>query len=357
MTPTHHGFPVPSPEPGGGSYDHKRHIGPVPGVLDVVCAISNPVRYRTRYDLFRAFEKHMKCSGVRLTVVECAFGDRPFEITQADNPRHVQLRSREELWLKENLLNIGISRLPSDWKYVAWVDADITFQRPDWAQETIQALQHWDIVQPFSHSINMGPTYHPLFDSHRKGEVEQRKIVASWLYCAFNQIPKDGVKRRFLRDDGLGQDYTITTPSHVWHSGFAWAARREAIDQIGGLLDWAILGSADRHMADMMIGFDDWNPKLSEGYRRMLDITKERFDALKGNYGFVDGLVTHHYHGKLVNRMYTDRWKILFRHQFCPIRDLKRDWQGLWQLSGNKPELRDDIRRYFRARQEDSTDA
>lgn len=350
------------PDPGGGVPTHRRHHHAVPGVLDVVCAISNPVRYRSRYDLFRAFERHMRCSGVRLTVVECAFGDRPFEVTQADNPRHVQVRSRDELWLKENLLNIGIGRLPMDWKYVAWLDADITFQRPDWAQETIHALQHWDIVQPFSHSINMGPNYHPIFDSHRKGDGEQRKVVASWLYCHFNQIPRDGDTKPFrdrLRSDGLGQDYTIDDPEtgHVWHSGFAWAARREAIDTIGGLLDWAILGSADRHMADMMIKNDNWNPKLSDGYRRMLDIHQKRFDRLNGNFGYVDGLVTHHWHGKLVNRMYTDRWKLLYKWQFDPVTDLARDWQGVYQLTPDKPGLRDDIRRYFRARSEDSIDA
>ncbi len=350
-----HAGPMP-PDQGGGVPDHRRTHHAVPGVLDVISVVSNSMRYRSRYDLFRAHERHLQCSGVRHTVVELALGDRPFEVTQAGNPRHVQLRSREELWHKENLINIGISRLPMDWRYVSWVDADLTFLNPSWAQDTIHALQRWDIVQPFSHSINMGPTYHPLFDSHRKGVKEQKKVVASWTYCDFNEIPKDGVKRKFLKGDGFGQDYTITDETgHVWHSGFAWAARREAIDTIGGLLDWAILGSADRHMADFLIGFDDWNPKLSDGYRASLDIHKARFDLLKGNHGFTDGLVAHHFHGRLVNRMYMDRWKILFKWGFDPTADIKRDWQGLWQLSGNKPGLRDDIRRYFMARQEDDT--
>jgi hypothetical protein len=46
-------------------------------------------------------------------VVELAFGNRPFEVTDPDNPRHVQVRSGHELWHKENLVNLGVARLPA----------------------------------------------------------------------------------------------------------------------------------------------------------------------------------------------------------------------------------------------------
>ncbi len=345
-----------------------RAISPVPGaVLDVVAVVSNPVRYLARYAHYRNFAKHMADSGVRLTTVELAQGRRAFEVTDSDNPRHIQLRTYDELWHKENMINVGISRLPSDWKYVAWIDADLTFNRPDWAAETIHQLQHFDIVQPFSHSINMGPNWQPIWDSHRKGESQQRKVVVSWLYAYFNQIGQESPvlagnsrKRKPLWADGSISEHADfanrIVGTHVWHSGFAWAARRSAVKSIGGLLDWAILGSADRHMAEMMTGGVTRNPKLSPGYQRMLDIHSARFAKLNGNFGYCDGLVTHHWHGKLVNRFYLDRWKILFKHQFDPIEDLYRDENGLWQLTSKKPALRDDVRRYFRARNEDSTD-
>lgn len=343
--------------PGGGHANHRRHIRDFPGVLDVVAVVSNPRRYRSRYDLYRAFERHMLDSGVRLTTVEMAYGGRLWEVTESGNPRHVQLRTDHELWHKENLINLGISSLPRDWEYVAWIDADITFQRPDWAQETLQSLQHYDIVQPFSHSQNMDAQYRPIFDSiHRVPRPgEERKIVASWLYCHVNKIPKDAVqKKKFLTDQ-----YQRLGGQYVWHSGFAWAARRAAIDTIGGLIDWAILGSADRHMADMMVGDSTWSPKLSPNYRMMLDLYKGRFDKLNGNFGYVDGLVTHHWHGNLANRAYTDRWKLLHQYQFDPITDLKRDWQGVWQLvedgSARLRGFRDDVRRYFIERDEDAT--
>ena len=109
--------------------------------LYVVTCISNPVRYKTRYDLYRKFAKHMADSpNVELYTTEMAFGNRAFEITERDNPRHIQVRSFYELWHKENMLNLAIQRLPEDWEYVAWIDADILFNRPDWAQETVEQV-------------------------------------------------------------------------------------------------------------------------------------------------------------------------------------------------------------------------
>ena len=99
--------------------DHSSHapqsvpaLQPFPDRLHVVTAISNPCRYASRYRLYRAFEKHMADSGAILTTVECAFRDRPFEITEPDNRFHIQVRTNDDLWHKENLLNLGISRLP-----------------------------------------------------------------------------------------------------------------------------------------------------------------------------------------------------------------------------------------------------
>ena len=81
-----------------------------PDRLYVVTAVSNPARYASRYRLYRAFEKHIKDGGAILTTVEMAYGDRPFEVTSSDDHQHVQVRGRQELWYKENLLKIGIAR-------------------------------------------------------------------------------------------------------------------------------------------------------------------------------------------------------------------------------------------------------
>src|SRR4051812_11838284 len=131
----------------------------------VVCVISNPVRYKSRYTLYRQFAERMSRSGVKLLTVECGFGERNFEVTDpvcegawVDSKHHVRLTTYDEIWHKENMLNIGIRHLPKDWKYVCWVDADIMFLRDDWAEETFHQLQHHHIVQMFQTAVDLGPT-------------------------------------------------------------------------------------------------------------------------------------------------------------------------------------------------------
>ncbi len=77
---------------------------------------------------------------------------------------------------------------------------------------------------------------------------------------------------------------------------------------------------------------------------------------VRGDVGYMPGHVNHYWHGKKVNRRYRDRWQILIKHQYDPEFDLKRDSQGLLRFTDRNPLLRQDIRRYFLMRNEDSID-
>ena len=48
-------------------------------------------------------------SGVNLTVVECAYGERPFELAGIAHINHVPVRAKSLVWTKENLINVGFS--------------------------------------------------------------------------------------------------------------------------------------------------------------------------------------------------------------------------------------------------------
>jgi hypothetical protein len=334
---------------GGGRPDHKKHIKPIPDVLDVVAVVSNPVRYRSRYDLFRAFEAHVLEAGARLTIVELAFGNRPFEVTSPDNPRHVQVRTAFELWAKENLINLGIARLPRDSRYVAWIDADLTFARPDWVQETLQQLQHHAIVQMFAEAHDLGPDG-LLLNSFR-----------SFAYSYVHGVP---------RNPGGGSGYYGGTPAQpsnsriaYWHHpGFAWAARRETLDTLGGLFDVAVVGEADYIMAKSLVGegLDVLYPGVSPGYKKAVVDWQAQALKLRGDLGYVPGTVLHHWHGRKASRQYWNRCKILTDTHFDPSTDIKRDWQGLYQLvdhgDARSALLRDSIRAYFRSRNEDGNE-
>jgi len=102
----------------------------------VITVVFNPIKYRSRYELYHKFDEHMTRSGVILLTVECIFEiderfglpKQKFEITRPKDPRHLQIKAPSVLWLKENLINIAVKRLPSYIEYVAWLDADIEFE-------------------------------------------------------------------------------------------------------------------------------------------------------------------------------------------------------------------------------------
>lgn len=311
--------------------------------MHVIAVISNPVRYKSRYNLYREFEKHMGCSGATLWTVEQAFGDRPFELTEADDPKDIRFRSFDEIWHKENMINLGIARLPSDWEYVAWIDADVMFGNPDWLTETVQQLQHYMLVQLFSHAIDLGPNQEPMHT--------HRGFVKGYFDAGFK------CPNKFKPPVEYG--YSAGVTGSFAHTGYAWAARREALEAVGGLIDWAILGSADHHMAMALIGETKltFPQQIASRYQGKILRWEERaLKYLKKDIGYVPGTIFHYFHGKKRDRQYTSRWDILLRNQFDPDVDLKRDTQGLYVLTDNNIRLRDEIRAYFRARNEDSID-
>jgi hypothetical protein len=296
--------------------------------LYVITPIFNPIRYRARWKHYKNFERYIIDSGAHLVTIEASFGDRSNVITEKVHEKHtiIHVRTKHEIWIKENLINIAIQMLPHDWKYVGWVDADVLFARPDWVGETIHQLQHYDFVQMFSFAEDLNATFEPI---HK--------------HVSFGYAYHHGL------EEGLRYEH--------WHPGYAWAATREAINHLGGLIDWGILGSGDRHMAAALIGKvrTSVNHRISNRYLSLLDEWERRAEKhIRRNIGYVEGLLLHYWHGSKQNRGYKDRWKILVDNCFDPDIDLKKDSYGLWQLTDRSLRLRDQIRKYFRQRNEDA---
>jgi hypothetical protein len=245
----------------------------------------------------------------------------------ATKVNHVAVRAKSLVWIKESLINIGISRLRDDWSYVAWIDADVFFRRPDWAAATVNALQQYDVVQPWTDCYDLGPNGEHL-QVHRS-------------FC-----------RQWMEGKPVGPG-----PYVFAHPGYAWAATRRALNELGGLIETAALGAADHHMALALAGqvqvslpggmTSEYAAPLWEWQHRA-----KRFIA--GNVEAVEGTIEHFWHGAKDKRKYVDRWQVLIRHGFNPATDLKRNVYGVLELSGNKPELARDIDRYLRSRDEDA---
>ena len=306
-------------------------------LLHVILVYSNPIMWTTRLRLHLECEARMLESGVQLTTVECAFGDREWELPLDPRINRVRVRSKTMVWNKENLINIGIAHLPDNWAYVAWVDADTFFRRKDWAKATVHALQHYDIVQPWTTAYDLGPQ-----DQHLAAHN-------SFCHAYWNGNPVIPKGPTFWVQNGGPYAYP--------HPGYAWAATRRTIHSLGKLLEVGALGAGDHHMALALVGaVRSSTPKdLAASYYRILDQWEQRaLYHINHNIGYVSGTIEHFWHGKKADRKYVDRWKILTDNDFDPDMDIKYNPYGVIELSGNKPELSRQIDQYFRARNEDS---
>lgn len=311
--------------------------------LYVITPVINAVRSRERWKSYQDFKKHITESGAIIYTVEVAFGDRAFAVTSPDDPHDIQLRSFHELWMKERCINLAVAHLTRqvpDWKALAWIDADCHFARYDWANETLHLLQRFPILQLWSQLFNLNSDY------------ELRSTLVSFMSVQ-------------MKDRVSGDCYDYGDGQRYGSPGLAWAARREAWDQLpGGLLDICILGAGDFYWAsaiqgtlDSVIGQrNDLTPPFQQKmhqYSEHLKRTRWQERCLVGNCGLLRGACLHFWHGEREDRKYKTRGDILMRHEFNPDLDLKQDASLLWQLTDRSPGLRRDIQEYFTGRNED----
>lgn len=312
--------------------------------LYVVTPLFNPWRWRSRGVHYRRFRQHVHHTDMcRLYAGELAFGARPFEYTSGHdvavddgNTWEYQFRTRHELWHKERMINRLVHELPADWEYMAWIDADIQFARDDWALETVHRLQHYDVVQLFSHCQNLDSNFNVL-----NGKGPRYSFMYAWDKGLQPPCDAPGYYGAF----------------RFGHPGFAWAIRRDAYEKLGGLIDISVLGSGDYHMGLALtetLGAK-LPPGASSGYREQLLMWEERCRKyIRLNVGYVPGLVSHYWHGARKDRRYNERWCILAENRYDPEFDLKSDAQGLWQWTDRCPRMHHAVRRYFADRAEDN---
>ena len=362
--------------------------------LYAVVPYQNPWRYKSRVKHTQRALKHFHDSGATIVFVEIAFNRREFEFTDCGldgmltnceivsdgamrRHRHIQLRTRSELWLKENAINIGVQSLPHDWQQVCWLDSDVHFLRPNWVGECIQKLQHYAFLQMFSHARDLGPNYEMLPENYhhangisfvrawKEGTIKSTDQVSSQVIAQdlFNiqrdlaQLQKDVLK---LATD-LGDSYgTIGREKRVF-PGLAWACTRQAWDDVGGLMDEAIWGGGDWSSSHALIGKTEgmmWEG-LHRNYKKLVMQWYYRCQQrIRQNVGVMEGSITHHWHGRKSQRGYNAKHALLARIGFDPPRHLKRDSAGLWCLNDDTSNaylaLRDMFRKIAHERNEDS---
>lgn len=306
----------------------------------IILPYFNFCKYDNRRKLMLEFIERMKCvRGIRIVVAEGRKEGDDFDLPDVIDGayRFYRWTYKNTMWLKENLINLATRKLPRSWKYMAWIDADITFVNDAWVRDTINALQIYDIVYPWQTCVNLGPDGETGGDTPAKSGQEA-KVERSFGYMhrtskyPYHQRAKYG----------------------FWHPGYAVACTKKAYMQMGGLVDFAILGSGDRHMALALIGRVEWSAPgtIHGGYLTRLLEFQGRCEGLR--LGYVKGTIIHHWHGDKANRRYVERWDVLTKGQYDAKSDVQYDKNGQIYLSPSAASrLEGQFIDYFKGRRED----
>lgn len=280
----------------------------------------------------------LQTPGVKLYVVEGLYGDHQPECAPepGQDYSYMSVQLGSEIWLKENMLNVGVrSMFPKDWKYMCFSDCDVYFRDKYWVSGALNALQTYNVIQPWSHGIALDKNGGVSSVDTSFGYLAATKQKMSW--------------GRHQQKDGYGYA----------HSGYAWCCTRFFWENCGGLIDFCLIGSADHHMAWCCVGRadDTIHGSMSRGYFEMVYEWQRRANyACGGRVGYVHGTLEHGFHGYPSGRNYTGRWQILLPPiAYNPKTDIAYDSQGIIYLTGsNANALEGALISYNRTRDEDA---
>lgn len=304
----------------------------------VITCYSNPLGFRTRRQNFHHFADALGAQGANLLVVEMTGPEGSFELEDHDYGV-VRLRGNGFIWQKERMLNVALTHLPPDCRKVVWADADVLFENSEWLDATSHALDHDVVVQPFESCVRL-PVGHLRFI----GETQEDSVVMPSFAACFHNDPT-------LAVTGLYRDHG--------HTGFAWAARREFLEQCG-LYDACITGSGDHLMAHVFAG------KLTSRCipamlgednafaRHFGNWASRAHEKCGGRLGFVPGRLLHLWHGSILKRRYAQRNQELGGIGFDPDHDIRLDTNGVWEWDSASAHLREWSEEGFRSRDEDA---
>lgn len=300
-----------------------------------VTTFFNPARFKSLLNNYFIFSDALKKQGVNLLTVECAFGDDEFEIP--DGPNVHRVRGESVMWQKERLINFGVSQLPPECKYFGWLDCDVLFTDDNWAKTAVEKLQKAHIVQLFKKVIYL-PQGHLSFNGKDKvtqvqGVIWQKMVHRNWL------------QRRKLKE------LPFSSP------GFAWAARREFFEDLGGIYDKNIIGSGDTFLVDCFL--DSWDihgfvKKFTDPMKVHMLEWCERLKKKQPVLDYVPVDIWHLWHGSLKNRRYMDRHDVILKYNYDPAQDIVLDGE-VYEWASDKPGMHEDIRQYFYERKEDES--
>ncbi len=287
--------------------------------LAIITTFFNPNDYINIKHNYQKFSNNIKNKSDLFTIELSYNGDFFIE---SENCVRINGSDDNVLWQKERLLNILIKKIPKEYTNIAWVDCDILFENENWIEECNQKLEEYKVVQLYDHA-------------NRLDEFGNVELVSK------------GIIKRIDEINSIDINLSKGIP------GFAWAIRREVIEEID-FLDTQIIGGGDSLMCYSFLGqrngfvSNQMNKEWFNHYANWFEKTNKIVD--KSVY-YVSGIITHLYHGKMTNRKYNERYKVLSEYGFNPSKHLIKDKNDLWEIKDK--DLSNKLKIYFETRNED----
>jgi hypothetical protein len=178
------------------------YITPITNDTIVLMAFFNPAKsIRIQQNIL--YVKHMlDKASIPYCIGEIAFNNEPFFFSPSE---HIfQLRSNSYMFYKENIINLLLSKdITKEFTKYILLDGDIIFTEPNWVDIISEALDTYDIVQPFQKANDLNSKF--IIESTKNSIIDQEK---------------------------------------GGHPGYVWAFRRDFYERVG-LYEKAVIGSGD----------------------------------------------------------------------------------------------------------------
>ena len=269
---------------------------------------------------------------LELCVVEILYSGQKSHVILENKKNYLQINYEHDIYMfnKENLINVAVEKLlPKEWKWMAWIDADIEFLDEYWAEKTIQLFKEkkLDVVQLFSVCRFL----------------DAKNIPSQYFYSSMYILNNE----QFLKN------------KKYRHPGFAWACSRDAYEKMGGLFEYAIVGGGDMIMECCFTDRIHLLRKKYETLESFLDKIEIFHNKVKDfKLGYLNIIIQHYYHGERKNRNYVERNKILIQNNFNPDKDvikpfLLENFSFLIPVTKFYKRIQNQIQNYFITRKEE----
>ena len=259
-------------------------------------------------------------------------------------------RTDHLLWQKERLLTMLADDVVSktDYKYLAWVDADVLFQNPTWVKDACDKLEDYMVIQTFDSAS--------LLDH----DLNVKQIPEE--YYGLPQRHLSAIKYWELTGSDTQRPVNLGGPPKS-QCGFAWASCREFFEQLG-MEERNVFGDSDSFMLAALTGGEPFfnvhihncmGPGTVSAFNDYKDsLRKLASDLGKDLVSCSKGALYHLQHGSLAGKQYVDRLTMIREGRYDCFMDIQKDKNGLFSLTDSAtPKLRENLIKYFNDREED----